>query len=154
MGNPALARSDRDLTKVTKVRVRSSTTKDSESKPRPKMKTTTMIVSNEPPPGVNRPASIDVVHEPLDWRLVEQTRATIQEASDNLVQLYKRISLDHALDEGMRHRFLQDLVTSAEVSQATLRPLTTHVSQSSMASLIVVVPLGVVCLLLSAINFT
>ena len=66
----------------------------------------------------------DVLHAPLDWRLVEQTRSSLQEASDNLIQLYKRISLDHSLDEGLRHRFLQDLVTSADVGQATLRPLT------------------------------
>ena len=73
----------------------------------------------------------DVLHAPLDWRLVEQTRSSLQEASDNLIQLYKRISLDHSLDEGLRHRFLQDLVTSADVGQATLRPLThqPHVSR-------------------------
>jgi len=59
----------------------------------------------------------------LEWRLVEQTRASLQEASDNLIQLYKRISLDHSLDEGLRHRFLQDLVSSADLAQATLRPL-------------------------------
>ena len=70
------------------------------------------------------PIFADVLHAPLDWRLVEQTRSSLQEASDNLIQLYKRISLDHSLDEGLRHRFLQDLVTSADVAQATLRPLT------------------------------
>jgi len=83
------------------------------------MKTTTMIVSGDVPQG-----PVDVLHAPLDWRLVEQTRSSLQEASDNLIQLYKRISLDHSLDEGLRHRFLQDLVTSADVGQATLRPLT------------------------------
>lgn len=131
LGNPLMARSERDLTKVTKVRVRSAgsardlTQLDPGAAPpggakaRPKMKTTTMIVSGDVPQG-----PIDVLHAPLDWRLVEQTRSSLQEASDNLIQLYKRISLDHSLDEGLRHRFLQDLVTSADVGQATLRPLT------------------------------
>ena len=71
MGNPMLARSERDLTKVTKVRVRSAgsardltqieslgpqagpsgqvTAKGPQAgQSRPKMKTTTMIVSSDP----------------------------------------------------------------------------------------------------------
>merc|ERR1719242_2129577 len=35
------------------------------------------------------PPLTDVVHEPLDWKLVEQTNMALQQASDNLVQLYK-----------------------------------------------------------------
>ena len=77
----------------------------------------------------------DVLHAPLEWRLVEQTRASLQEASDNLIQLYKRISLDHSLDEGLRHRFLQDLVSSADLAQATLRPLAQPHQVSSIAQL-------------------
>ena len=64
IGNPGLARSERDLTKVTKVRVRSAgsardltqldpmsstnTTSATKGQARPKMKTTTMIVSSDP----------------------------------------------------------------------------------------------------------
>ena len=63
MGNPLMARSERDLTKVTKVRVRSAgSARDltqldpgvvppGGAKARPKMKTTTMIVSGDVPPG-------------------------------------------------------------------------------------------------------
>ena len=65
----------------------------------------------------------DVVHEPLDWRLVEQTNMALQQASDNLVQLYKRISLDHSLQENMRIQFLQKLVITADIAQQTLRPI-------------------------------
>ena len=65
MGNPLMARSERDLTKVTKVRVRSAgSARDLTqldpgvvppgqvgAKARPKMKTTTMIVSGDLPQG-------------------------------------------------------------------------------------------------------
>ena len=66
---------------------------------------------------------LDVVHEPLDWKLVEQTNMALQQASDNLVQLYKRISLDHSLQENMRIQFLQKLVITADIAQQTLRPI-------------------------------
>ena len=68
-------------------------------------------------------AILDVVHEPLDWKLVEQTNMALQQASDNLVQLYKRISLDHSLQENMRIQFLQKLVITADIAQQTLRPI-------------------------------
>jgi hypothetical protein len=149
LGNGNIARSERDLTKVTKVRVRPSSiakedlgdsknmniaTSNVASKQRPKMKTTTMIV-NDPslPANYNTaekqsrsatfPAQLDVVHEPLDWKLVEQTNMSLQQASDNLVQLYKRISLDHSLQENMRIQFLQKLVITADIAQQTLRPI-------------------------------
>ena len=64
-----------------------------------------------------------MVHEPLDWKLVEQTNMALQQASDNLVQLYKRISLDHSLQENMRIQFLQKLVITADIAQQTLRPI-------------------------------
>ena len=63
MGNPLMARSERDLTKVTKVRVRSAgsardhtqldpgVVPSGGAKARPKMKTTTMIVSGDVPQG-------------------------------------------------------------------------------------------------------
>ena len=175
-----MARSERDLTKVTKVRVRpntltkdeigstnsmNSTTSNSVLKPRPKMKTTTMIINDASLPAnhsqdvlhhrsmYHHPTQIgnfwfqmpirsryqilaqflqilkmfilisDVVHEPLDWKLVEQTNMALQQASDNLVQLYKRISLDHSLQENMRIQFLQKLVITADIAQQTLRPI-------------------------------
>ena len=64
-----------------------------------------------------------MVHEPLDWKLVEQTNMSLQQTSDNLVQLYKRISLDHSLQENMRIQFLQKLVITADIAQQTLRPI-------------------------------
>lgn len=103
-------------------------------KQRPKMKTTTMIINDAVLPAnhaavekqhrpTSFPAQLDVVHEPLDWRLVEQTNMALQQASDNLVQLYKRISLDHSLQENMRIQFLQKLVITADIAQQTLRPI-------------------------------
>ena len=193
LGNGNIARSERDLTKVTKVRVRPNTiTKDDLGQPdmnasasnavlkqRPKMKTTTMIINDAGLPANHvakekqRPSFptqignknigvlvlcavpfsaayrskvltinifdlIDVVHEPLDWRLVEQTNMALQQASDNLVQLYKRISLDHSLQENMRIQFLQKLVITADIAQQTLRPINPG-SQSTPSNLMKVV---------------
>lgn len=157
LGNGNIARSERDLTKVTKVRVRpNSITKDDIGpsdinpsasnamlKQRPKMKTTTMIINDAGLPANHVakekqrhsfPTQIDVVHEPLDWRLVEQTNMALQQASDNLVQLYKRISLDHSLQENMRIQFLQKLVITADIAQQTLRPINPG-SQSTPSNL-------------------
>ena len=86
----------------------------------------------------------DVVHEPLDWKLVEQTNMALQQASDNLVQLYKRISLDHSLQENMRIQFLQKLVITADIAQQTLRPINPG-SQSIMPNNMV----KVICLQLN-----
>ena len=46
---------------------------------------------------------------------------TAGEAADNLVQLYKRISLDHELDESVRSDFLRRLTGAAGAAQHTLR---------------------------------
>ena len=131
-----MTQSERDLTRVTKVRVRTNAnlapstathaaapgvnpgvhpgvnppgvsgsssavlTKETNNpniqqqfKPRTKMKTTTMIVTSE---------ENDVVRAPLNWQLVEQTISQLQKSSDDLVQLYKRISLDYDMEDGDR----------------------------------------------------
>ena len=46
---------------------------------------------------------------------------TAGEAADNLVQLYKRISLDHELDESVRSDFLRRLTGAAGSAQHTLK---------------------------------
>lgn len=148
LGSANVARSERDLTKVTKVRVRSGDMMalapggavgqgrvQWTPLSRPKMKTTTMIVSD---PASSSSASSsssgrrpDVVHEPLGWQLVQQTGRALQGSCDDLVKLYKRISLDHTLDEEVRVEFLRNLVASAEMAQQTLRPLSLAGGSSS-----------------------
>ena len=142
-----VTQSERDLTRVTKVRVRTNAnlapstathaaapgvnpggsggssavlTKETnpniqqQFKPRTKMKTTTMIVTSE---------ENDVVRAPLNWQLVEQTISQLQKSSDDLVQLYKRISLDYDMEDGDRAKMLQKLAFMAGVSQQTLKPV-------------------------------
>ena len=65
----------------------------------------------------------DVVRAPLNWHLAESTAIELQKASDNLVQLYKRISLDYDLEEGPRKELLHKLASTAGVAQQTLRPV-------------------------------
>lgn len=84
-------------------------------KPRTKMKTTTMIVTS--------PEENDVVRAPLNWQLVEQTISQLQKSSDDLVQLYKRISLDYDMEDGDRAKMLQKLAFMAGMSQQTLKPV-------------------------------
>ena len=86
-------------------------------KPRTKMKTTTMIVTS---PEENQK---DVVRAPLNWQLVEQTISQLQKSSDDLVQLYKRISLDYDMEDGDRAKMLQKLAFMAGMSQQTLKPV-------------------------------
>ena len=158
-----VTQSERDLTKVTKVRVRSNTNAKDQMmmmnnggpptitmtpsgsmtsvsggmtpqgahfKPRAKMKTTTMIITKDDSMGVSSPrgvdapnSNIDVVRNPLNWQLVDQTVHQLQKASDDLVQLYKRISLDYDMEDKERAKMLQKLAFSAGVSQATLKPV-------------------------------
>jgi hypothetical protein len=67
--------------------------------------------------------SVDVVRAPLNWQLTESTALALQQAADNLVQLYKRISLDYDLEESTRAEFLQRLAAAAGSAQNTLRPV-------------------------------
>ena len=132
VGNPH-SRSERDLTKVTKVRVRSSKDEvnlakeklhkqqqqqqqQSSPQQRAKMKTTTMIVSDPNP-------TVDVVRAPLNRQLIESTAVSLQSSADNLVQLYKRISLDHELEESTRSDFLRRLSAAAGAAHLTLKPV-------------------------------
>lgn len=138
-----VTQSERDLSKVTKVRVRtnanmnigsSGSTKELSSstntpgKPRTKMKTTTMILTGGSSGGTAVAAAAaasgeDVVRAPLNWHLVDHTIDALQKSSDDLVQLYKRISLDYDMEEGERAKMLQKLAYVAGVSQQTLKPV-------------------------------
>ena len=131
-----ISQSERDLTKVTKVRVRTTAnlgsphgpsplTKD-QFKPRTKMKTTTMIVTS-PEDQIGPKMGQNVVKAPLNWQLVDTTIGQLQKASDDLVQLYKRISLDYEMEDGERAKMLQKLaMTAGAVSQQTLKPVNPH----------------------------
>ena len=55
--------------------------------------------------------------------MAESTAFALQQASDNLVQLYKRISLDYDLEESTRTEFLQRLASTAGTAQQTLKPV-------------------------------
>ncbi len=66
---------------------------------------------------------MDVVRAPLNRQLAESTAAAVQEAADNLVQLYKRICLDDELDEAVRKDLLARLAATAGTAQQTLRPV-------------------------------
>ena len=154
-----VTQSERDLTKVTKVRVRSTNAKEmmnngptitmtpsssmmqmnstpslmtpqgaASFKPRAKMKTTTMIITKDDSISssvtkLDANPNIDVVRDPLNWQLVDQTVNQLQKASDDLVQLYKRISLDYDMEDKERAKMLQKLAFSAGVSQQTLKPV-------------------------------
>ena len=132
---PAHSRSERDLTKVTKVRVRTTDDNGTASgnnnttyiKQRTKMKTTTLIVNED-----NTKPSTDVVRSPLNWQLAEQTAAALRAASDDLVRLYKRISLDHDLEEETRSDFLRRLAGAAGAAQHTLRPVATPTNNAAI----------------------
>ncbi len=97
------------------------------------MKTTTMILSggdmvhSSPPSNYasmeNSSQVLDVVRAPLNRDLVDATAETLKRASADLVQLYKRISLDHELEEGERVGLLRALATAAGQAQSTLRPV-------------------------------
>lgn len=76
----------------------------------------------------------DVVRAPLNWQLAESTANSLQHAADNLVQLYKRISLDYDLEESTRTEFLQRLSSTAGVAQQTLRPVNPGSTSSTAAS--------------------
>lgn len=59
----------------------------------------------------------------MNWQLAESTAANLQRASADLVQLYKRISLDHDLEEADRTEFLRGLAAAAGQAAAALRPV-------------------------------
>ena len=107
-GAPVRARSERDLSKVTTVKVGQAQGKEAMLyKQRTKMKTTT-IISNNGTMIVNQPVARggggrgEVTTAPLSRELAERTAETLQAAADDLVKLYKRISLDDDLDDHLR----------------------------------------------------
>ena len=53
------------------------------------------------------------------------------QASDDLVQLYKRISLDYDMEDRERAQMLQKLGFMAGKSQQTLKPVNLAISSSS-----------------------
>ena len=58
-----------------------------------------------------------MVRAPLNWQLVDSTVVQLQKASDDLVQLYKRISLDYEMEDSERAQMLQKLAFTAGISQ-------------------------------------
>jgi hypothetical protein len=137
---PSRARSERDLSKVTKVKVQAPSKDVLVCKQRTKMKTTT-IISNNGAIIVNQPLinaaephvenvngnngvvrmTGEVTRAPLSRELAERTAGTLQEAADNLVKLYKRISLDDDLDDQLRSELMAQLSCGAGAAAGTLR---------------------------------
>merc|ERR1711971_375413 len=101
---------------------------------RTKMKTTTIISTDgamvvSQPPGtpqysVRGTEAVDVTRAPLSRQLAERCGAKMQEAADDLVKLYKRISLDDDLDDTLRGELLSQLTAGASLTQNTLRLVT------------------------------
>merc|ERR1719431_2365086 len=137
---PSRAKSERDLSRVARVNV-SSSTRDISSggsnsgcsntgqRQRTKMKTTTIIsndgamVVNQPEPqyAVRGTEAVDVTRAPLSRQLAQRCGAKMQEAADDLVKLYKRVSLDDDLDDTLRGELLSQLSAGASNTAATLR---------------------------------
>jgi len=137
---PGRAKSERDLSRVARVNV-SSSARDISSggsgsgssnpgpRQRTKMKTTTIIsndgamVVNQPEPqyAVRGTEAVDVTRAPLSRQLAQRCGAKMQEAADDLVKLYKRVSLDDDLDDTLRGELLSQLSAGASNTAATLR---------------------------------
>merc|ERR1719427_1503862 len=115
-------------------------------RPRGKLKTTTIIstgsdgamVVNQPPErsermerperpertpqySVKGTEAVDVTRAPLSRQLAQRCGAKLQEAADDLVKLYKRVSLDDDLDDALRSQLLSQLSAGATGTAATLR---------------------------------
>lgn len=135
---PSRAKSERDLSRVARVNV-SASARDISSggsgssnpgqRQRTKMKTTTIIsndgamVVNQPEPqyAVRGTEAVDVTRAPLSRQLAQRCGAKMQEAADDLVKLYKRVSLDDDLDDTLRGELLSQLSAGASNTAATLR---------------------------------
>jgi len=135
---PGRAKSERDLSRVAKVKV-SGQVREAAMQPqqiarmRTKMKTTT-IISNDGAMTVSPPSqpsppqyavkgteAVDVTRAPLSRQLAQRCGAKMQEAADDLVKLYKRVSLDDDLDDALRSELLSQLSAGASSTSATLR---------------------------------
>jgi len=136
---PGRAKSERDLSRVARVNLGSGGSRENVSgtpvqqKQRTKMKTTT-IISGDGAVVVNNPdhpqfavrgtEAVDVTRAPLSRQLAERCGAKMQEAADDLVKLYKRISLDDDLDDTLRGELLSQLSAGASLTAGTLRLVT------------------------------
>jgi len=135
---PGRAKSERDLSRVARVNLSSSARDISSSgsgpsntgqRQRTKMKTTTIIsndgamVINQPEPqyAVRGAEAVDVTRAPLSRQLAQRCGAKMQEAADDLVKLYKRVSLDDDLDDTLRGELLTQLSAGAANTAGTLR---------------------------------
>jgi len=65
--------------------------------------------------------AVDVTRAPLSRQLAQRCGAKMQDAADDLVKLYKRVSLDDDLDDALRSELLSQLSAGASNTQATLR---------------------------------
>merc|ERR1719187_691471 len=63
----------------------------------------------------------EVTTAPLSRELAERTAETLQAAADDLVKLYKRISLDDDLDDHLRSELMSQLSSGAMATSGTLR---------------------------------
>jgi len=136
---PGRAKSERDLSRVARVNLgsgggsRDNVSTPVQQKQRTKMKTTT-IISGDGAVVVNNPdhpqfavrgtEAVDVTRAPLSRQLAERCGAKMQEAADDLVKLYKRISLDDDLDDTLRGELLSQLSAGASLTAGTLRLVT------------------------------
>ena len=73
---------------------------------------------------------------------VETTASAARDAADNLVQLYKRISLDHELDEAVRSDFLRRLAGAAGATQHNLARISANSSAAATTTTTVAVTGG------------
>merc|ERR1719319_1815651 len=106
------------------------------------MKTTT-IISNDGAMTVNQPLAVEppspaqvnggggvavgssrmseeVTRAPLSKELAQRTAQAMQEAADNLVKLYKRVSLDDDLNDHLRSELMAQLSCGAGATAGTL----------------------------------
>jgi len=134
---PHRAKSERDLSRVAKVKLGGQTQSQ-----RTKMKTTTIIsgdggarVLSAPGPAqgmlvpqgmpVNQGVeAVDVTRAPFSSQLVARCGARLHEAAEDLIKLYKRVSLDDDLDDSLRLEMLGQLGGEAAGAAATLRLVT------------------------------
>merc|ERR1719305_1540294 len=133
------AKSERDLSRVAKVKVAGQVRSEVGAmqpqqmgqRMRTKMKTTTIISTDgamvvSQPPGtpqysVKGTEAVDVTRAPLSRQLAQRCGAKMQEAADDLVSLYKRVSLDDDLDDALRSELLSQLSAGASSTAATLK---------------------------------
>jgi len=151
---PLRAKSERDLSRVAKVKVGSGALVSTEStssqsinnipsKLRTKMKTTTLISNDggamvvSPQPLIYQKGSeaVDVTRARLTMQLAQRTNFKMQESADDLVKLYKRVSLDDDLDDQLRAELLSQLAHGASQTLNTLKLVCESPDNNSSAAL-------------------